>query len=153
LVPGHTNYLWIQADTPGTYPGACSEYCGAEHAWMFLRVIAQPQAEFDAWRQQQQQPAAAPQGEAAQGAQVFQRLTCMNCHAIAGTAANARIGPDLTHVGSRQTLGAGRVENRPDTMARWITNPHELKPGVLMPGFQLSEADLHALVAYLETLK
>ena len=153
LVPNQTNHIWLQADAPGTYLGACSEYCGAEHAWMLLRVIAQPQAEFDAWQRQQLQDAAAPAGDAARGAQIFQQQTCVSCHAIAGTGASARVGPDLTHLAGRETIGAGRAANTPDNLARWIANPHELKPGVLMPGFQLSEPDLRALVAYLETLK
>jgi cytochrome c oxidase subunit 2 len=92
-------------------------------------------------------------GDAARGALIFQQQTCVNCHAIAGSGANARAGPDLTHIAGRQTLGAGRLENTPDNLARWIANPHELKPGVLMPGFQLSKADLTALVAYMETLR
>jgi cytochrome c oxidase subunit 2 len=154
LVPGHPNQIWLAANTPGTYFGACSEYCGAEHAWMLLRVIAQPQAEFDAWQQQQAQAAATPAaGDAARGARLFQQQTCVNCHAIAGTGANARVGPDLTHIASRQTLGAGRIDNTPENLARWLANPQELKPGALMPRFQFSDADLQALVAYMETLK
>ena len=153
LLPDQQNHIWLQADAPGTYLGACSEYCGAEHAWMLIRVIAQPQAEFDAWQRQQLQAAAAPAGDAARGAQIFRQQTCVSCHAIAGTDASARVGPDLTHLASRETIGAGRVANTPDSLARWIANPHELKPGVLMPGFQLSEPDIRALVAYLETLK
>lgn len=154
MTPGVTRHLTLQADAPGTYLGACSEYCGTEHAWMLLRVIAQPPDEFDAWLRQQQQPAAAPTGgDAARGAQIFQQQTCVSCHAIAGTGASARVGPDLTHIGGRQTLGAGRVENTPEQMARWIANPHELKPGVQMPGFALPEDDLRALAAYLEALR
>lgn len=151
--PGSANQLWIEADAPGTYLGGCSEYCGAEHAWMLIRVIAQPPAEFDAWLRAQAQPAPAPAGDAARGAQVFQQQTCVNCHAIAGTSASARVGPDLTHLASRETIGAGRVANTPDNLARWVADPHALKPGVLMPGFQLSPDDLRALIAYLETLK
>jgi cytochrome c oxidase subunit 2 len=154
ITPDQPNHIWLRADTPGTYLGYCSEYCGNEHAWMLIRVIAQPQAEFDAWQRAEAQPAAAPAGgDAARGALIFQQHTCVSCHAIAGTSGAARVGPDLTHLAARQTLGAGRIANTPDNLARWIANPHELKPGVLMPGFQLPPDDLRALVAYLETLK
>ena len=154
MVPGHPNHIWLQADTPGTYLGACAEYCGEQHAWMRLRVIAQPQAEFDAWQQQQRQAPAAPtSGDAAQGVQEFQEHTCANCHAIAGTAATARAGPDLSHLASRQTLGAGVLQNTPDNLMKWLADPQVVKPGNHMPSLRLTDAELRALVAYLETLK
>jgi cytochrome c oxidase subunit II len=153
-VPGHPNHIWIEADTPGTYLGACAEYCGEQHAWMRLRVIAQPQAEFDAWQQQQRQAPAAPTGgDAAAGALVFQQHTCVNCHTISGTGARADAGPDLSHVASRQTLGAGVLANTPDNLIRWLADPQAVKPGNHMPSLRLTEADLRALVAYLETLR
>jgi cytochrome c oxidase subunit 2 len=153
-VPGHPNNLWVEATTPGTYLGTCAEYCGEQHAWMRLRVIAQPQAEFDAWQQQQAQAPAVPAGgDAAQGAQIFQQRTCANCHAIAGTAAAARAGPDLSHLASRQTLGAGILENTPDNLRKWLADPQAVKPGNHMPSLRLNDADLRALVAYMETLQ
>lgn len=151
-IPGSTNYLWLQANTPDVYLGACSEYCGTQHAWMRIRVIAQPQAEFDQWLQQQRAAATPSGSDAMRGAQVFQQNTCVNCHAIQQTGTNWA-GPNLGHLGSRQTIGAGVIENTPDNLAAWITNPQQFKPGVKMPGYQLSPADLHALVAYLESLK
>jgi cytochrome c oxidase subunit 2 len=154
MVPGHSNHLWIEADTSGIYLGACAEYCGNQHAWMRLRVIAQPQAEFDAWQQQQRQAAAAPGGgDAAQGALIFQQRTCVNCHAIAGTPAAARAGPDLSHLASRQTLGAGVLDNTPENLMKWLTDPQAVKPGNHMPSLRMAEAELRALVAYLETLQ
>ncbi|MEZ4865229.1 MAG: cytochrome c oxidase subunit II [Caldilineaceae bacterium] len=184
MIPGHTNYLWVEASTPGLYLGACSEFCGAQHAWMRLRVIAQTPAAFDAWQQGQLQSppplvaagaltatapvsatvaqrvtaasaitATASMTLAVQGAQRFQALTCKNCHAIAGTGATATVGPNLTHVASRQTLGAGVLENTPANLQKWIENPQAVKPGNQMPHFQLSQADVAALVAYLETLQ
>lgn len=154
MIPGTKNYLWVAADTPGVFEGACAEFCGAQHARMRIRVVAQGQAEFDAWQQGQAAAAAVPTaGVAAQGAQLFGNLTCANCHAIAGTAAQARVGPDLTHVASRQTLGAGVIQNTPANLSSWIVNPHAIKPGVLMPGFQLPNDQVQQLVAYLETLK
>lgn len=153
MIPGHTNYVWLQADEPGTYLGACVEYCGTQHAWMRLRVIAHPPEEFAAWQQQQQQTPTVPTtGEAARGAQLFNDLTCVNCHAVRGRS-DALAGPDLTHVASRETLGAGVIENTRENLADWITNPHAIKPGTYMPGFQLPDEDLQALLDYMETLE
>ncbi len=154
MVPGHTNEILLFADKPGIYLGACAEYCGTQHAWMRIQVVAQPQAEFDSWQQAQAHGAVVPvDALAKQGAQRFQQLTCISCHAIGGTGANAQVGPDLTHIASRNTLGAGIIENTPDNLARWIANPHAIKQGVLMPNLQLGDADIRALVAYMEALK
>lgn len=153
-VPGKTNFIWLQADKPGSYAGTCSEFCGVQHAWMRILAIAQPQAEFDAWQQQQLRGApAATGGDVAQGAKLFQQMTCVNCHAIGGTPFQARVGPDLTHVASRQTLAAGLMPNTPDNLTRWMRNPQAVKPGTYMPNLQLSDNDVRALVAYMETLK
>jgi cytochrome c oxidase subunit II len=154
MIPGTPpNMVWLAADRPGVYEGACAEYCGLQHAWMRIRVIAQPQAEYDAWvRQQQAAAATSSSGEAARGEQVFRGLTCVNCHAISGIS-DAQAGPNLTHLASRTTLGAGIIQNTPEHLARWIVNPHDIKPGVQMPGYQLSQADLRDLVAYLGSLK
>ncbi len=155
-IPGQTNFLWISADQPGVYGGACAEYCGTQHAWMRIRVIAQPPAEFDAWQQQQRQPPATPaDGDAARGAQIYQQLTCVNCHTLGDTPGQPNAGPNLTHLASRQTLGAGVIENTPGNLARWIARPGEFKPGVFMPGYEqtLTDDDLRALVAYLGSLR
>jgi cytochrome c oxidase subunit 2 len=153
-VPGHINYIWLHASEAGTYLGACSEYCGAQHAWMRIRVIAQPPEEFEAWQKEQLRvPTRPAKGEAALGAELFEGLTCVNCHAVSGTLAKAVIGPDLTHLASRQTLGAGVLENTPSNLAKWLSNPHTVKPGVLMPNMKLTENEINLLVAYLETLK
>jgi cytochrome c oxidase subunit 2 len=147
LTPGYPTDIWLQADRPGVYLGACAEFCGAQHAWMRIRVIAEPAAVFAAWVQQQRQPPPPPQGpEAAVGVQLYQEDTCGRCH---GTG----IGPDLSHVASRQTLAAGLLENTPADLARWLADPQAVKSGSLMPNFHLSGADVRALVAYLETLK
>lgn len=154
MIPGQTNTLWLSTAEPGVYEGACAEYCGTQHAWMRVRVIALPQAEYEAWLQQQQQPAALPAaGEIAQGAQLFQNLTCVNCHAIGGTGATAQVGPNLTHLAGRATLGAGILENTPENLASWIVNPQAIKRGVQMPGYQLTDDELRALVAYLGSLE
>lgn len=150
LIPGRTNRLSLYADEPGTYLGQCAEFCGLEHAGMLLRVVAHPPAEFDTWLAAQQQPRAAPAGDLArQGQQLFFSQTCIDCHTIAGTDARGTNGPDLTHLGSRQTLAAGLLDNTPANVARWLENPQAIKPGALMPAFKLSQNDVEALVAYL----
>lgn len=154
-VPGRANTMSLKVDTPGTYEGACAEYCGAQHAWMRIHVIAQSRNDFNAWLKQQKQPAAAPaDAMAKQGQQVFQSNTCVNCHTIAGSAGSGSVGPSLTHVGSRETLGAGVLNSSAANLETWIRNPQQVKPGVLMPSFNsLSDADLQALAHYLEGLK
>ena len=152
MIPGKTNYIWIAADNPGTFGGACSEYCGQHHAWMRLLVMAHPQAEFEAWEQQQlQAPPAPSDGQIEAGARIFQERTCVNCHMIGTTG--VAVGPDLTHVASRETLGAGIIENTPENLAKWIADPQDIKPGSYMPDLQLSEEEVRDLVAYMETLK
>jgi cytochrome c oxidase subunit II len=153
-VPGHPNYIWMQADRPGEYLGACAEFCGNEHAWMRIKVIAQTKEDYEAWqRGQLSVPATPPDGEAGQGAKLFVADTCVNCHTIVGTPANQRIGPDLTHIGSRTTLAAGAADNTPENLFHWLKDPDSIKPQSHMPNFQLSDSDAHALVAYLETLR
>lgn len=153
-IPGHPNHIWMEAHNTGTYLGTCAEFCGPGHAWMRIRVVVQPEAEFNAWQQAQLKvPAAPTAGAAAQGAQLFLARTCQNCHALAGTPAKAQIGPDLTHLASRRTLAAGTLANTPQNLARWLADPPRIKPGALMPKLQLKEAEIRALVAYLEGLQ
>jgi cytochrome c oxidase subunit 2 len=153
LVPGKTNQMSILIDRPGTFAGTCNQYCGMQHAWMRIVVVAETADQFDAWAQRQRQ-SVVPTG--ARGEQVFMQNTCVNCHAIRGLSPTPppRVGPDLTHVGSRTTLGAGVVDNTPTNLGDWIRDPQAIKPGVLMPSFKsLSSTDLKALVDYLEGLK
>jgi cytochrome c oxidase subunit II len=153
-VPGHPSFVWMQAEAPGTYLGACAEYCGTQHAWMRIVVVAEPQAEFDAWERHQREPAAAPATEAAaRGAQVFGARTCIMCHAIEGSGGRARVAPDLTHIAQRESLGAGVLVNTPADLARWLGDPQGVKPGSHMPNAQLSNAEISDLVAYFETLR
>jgi cytochrome c oxidase subunit 2 len=152
--PGHPVTYSISVDKAGTYLGTCAEFCGAQHAWMRIRVIAQTPTDFNRWLAQQAAvPTPAASDQASQGAQLFQSLTCSSCHAIAGTAAQARIGPDLTHLADRQTLGAGVLNNTPANLKRWLTNPQAFKPGSFMPNLHLQPDQVDALVAYLESLK
>lgn len=151
VIPGQPNTLWIEADEPGTYLGVCAEFCGTQHAWMRLRVIAQPPAEFDAWLRDQAQPIAQPAtAEARQGQQIFAGRTCASCHAVSGTGRAPDVGPNLAHLGDRETLGAGVIENTRENLSRWLANPNSIKPGSLMPNLNLTDEEVAALVAYLE---
>lgn len=152
LVPGKTNSMSILVQRPGTFDGSCNQYCGLQHAWMRLRVVAEPPDQFNAWLQQQ---AASVTPTGGRGEQVFQQNTCVSCHTIRGLpGAAGTVGPDLTHVGGRATLGAGVIDNTPAGMRAWVADPQAIKPGVLMPAFAaLSGDDMSALVDYLESLK
>jgi cytochrome c oxidase subunit II len=152
LVSGRTNYTWLQADQPGRYRGQCAEFCGLQHANMAFYVVAEPRASFDQWLEAAGAPPSPPSGEAAAGKDVFLSSTCVGCHAIEGTPADARVGPDLTHVAGRRTLFAGTVLNTRANLERVVTDPQSVKPGVAMPPTQLSDQELRALVDYLEQL-
>ena len=154
MIPGRTRRLWLEVDEPGIYSGSCAEFCGAQHAWMRLRLVAHSPAEFDNWLTSQTVLSSIPVlTEAATGAQLFAARTCSNCHAIRGTNATARIGPDLTHVALRSTLASGLLENTPENLAAWLKNPHTIKPGTLMPNLYLTDEEITQLVTYLETLQ
>jgi len=154
LLPGQTSTIRLQADRPGTYRGLCAEFCGLQHAWMDYAVVAESPADFDAWSARQRQDAPEPTDDATKrGRDLFLSGSCMLCHAIQGTPGGGRQAPDLTHVASRASLGAGRLANTPENLAAWIRDPQQLKPGVNMPAHPLPDADMNALVAYLETLK
>lgn len=155
MIPGQTNTITIQADQPGTYPGECAEFCGLQHAHMELVVTAQSQADYDQWAHQQKQPAIDPPVGSIEksGQQDFLGSACVYCHAIQGTNASGRLGPDLTHFASRATIGAGVLPNTLANLAGWISNAQGIKPGNLMPPMNLDPDQLQALLAYLETLK
>lgn len=150
MVPGTTNRLRLFTRSPGTYDGQCAEFCGIEHAWMRIRVIAQPRADFDAWLSSQAAPRTA---DANGGERIFLANICVSCHTIRGTAAAGTAGPDLTHVGSRETIGAGVLANDVANMRDWLADPQRVKPGVLMPRVPLSEPELNALAQYMVSLK
>ena len=154
LIPGKINTMWLQADKPGVYRGQCAEYCGLQHAKMALWVVAEPQEQFNAWRQNQVQQAVPASSDAQKrGQQIFFSSTCVMCHAINGTPAGSNIGPNLTHVGSRQMIAAATLVNTRDHLAQWIKDPQTFKPGNRMPQHNFSDADLQALVEYLQSLK
>jgi cytochrome c oxidase subunit 2 len=153
-IPGDENSLWFQADSAGIYRGLCAEFCGHQHAKMGFLLIAEPPGEFAGWLARQRDTASTPTDSLAlRGKDVFFASPCVMCHAISGTPAGSRIGPDLTHLASRRTLAAGTLPNTRANLMGWIVDPQAIKPGTKMPPNQLSGPDLVALVAYLETLK
>jgi len=154
MIPGQTNRVTLEADQAGTYRGQCAEFCGLQHAHMAFYVVAEPRAKFDAWLARESNPAAPPATpELERGQQVLLGSACVYCHTIDGTNASGKIGPDLTHLASRMSLGAGLLPNSKGYLAGWILDPQHLKPGNKMPGTDLTGSDLQALLAYLESLK
>lgn len=152
LIPNHPNSMWIDPHEAGVYLGQCAQYCGTQHAKMLLRIYVQPRDEFDRWIREQRQPAFGSD-VVSEGQRIFETTACVNCHAVSGTVANGRFGPDLTHLMSRDTLAAGAAANTPDNLRLWIRDPDTIKPGSLMPAMQLNEQQLDALTNYLETLR
>jgi cytochrome c oxidase subunit 2 len=155
LLPGITSTIELRADREGIYDGPCAEFCGAEHALMALRVVAEPPDRYAAWAAAQGASAAPVPADAlaAHGMQVFERSACASCHTVRGTSAVGMLAPDLTHLMSRQTIAAGALPNDAADLARWIRDPGAVKPGTTMPAVPLSAPDLQALIAWLTTLK
>jgi cytochrome c oxidase subunit II len=151
MIPGRTNRLSLQADRAGTFRGQCAEYCGVSHALMAFTVLAMPAAEFQQWLEAARRPA---EGARRPGLEIFERNGCGACHAVRGTAAGGAVGPDLSHLGGRGSIGAGVLPMSAASIARFITEPEAVKPGVAMPGYPgLAPADLDALASYLEGLR
>jgi cytochrome c oxidase subunit II len=154
LIPNHPNTMWMDPHRSGIFVGQCAQYCGTQHAKMLLRVSVDSPEDFDAWVRAQQQSSIQLQDEKViAGRRVFETTACINCHAIKGTAANGRFGPDLTHLMSRRTIASGAAENTTEKLRLWIQKPDAIKPGSLMPAMQLTDAELDAVVRYLETLQ
>lgn len=153
MIPGRRTFLRLQADTPGSYGGQCAEYCGGPHALMGLVVVAHEPRAFEAWRRRQSAPAVTA-AIPSRGAEVFRTSGCGACHAVAGTAFNGLAGPDLSHIGSRRTLGAGILPNNQGVLAGWISDSQALKPGNRMPAYPvLSGQDLRDVSAWLDSLE
>jgi len=151
-IPGLVNQQWIQADSPGTYSGQCTQYCGAGHARMGFEVIAEDARKFEIWRDAQRRPASsAATASEEHGYKLFMDR-CAGCHTVRGTKATGAHAPDLTHLNSRQRLAAGLLINTPDHLMNWITRAQQLKPGSRMPSINLSEADADALAIFLSKL-
>jgi cytochrome c oxidase subunit 2 len=154
LIPGQVNIFYLTADRPGTYRGQCAEFCGAQHAFMALYVVAEPKPQFARWLEHQRESAREPTtDEQKRGQQVFLGGPCAMCHAVQGTPAGALTGPDLTHVASRLSIGAGRLPNTRGHRAGWILDAQTQKPGNLMPPIVLAPNDLQALLSYIDILE
>jgi len=155
MIPGRVNRLTLKSDVPGEFLGNCAEYCGGQHALMRLLVVVEPEADFARWREEQSRPASAPDDEfLALGRDAFFRARCGECHTVRGTSATGKEGPDLTHIGSRKTLGAAVLDNHIGTLGGWIAGTQAVKPGSLMPDTRsLNGRELRALSAWLENLK
>ena len=155
LIPNRINELWMDPHRTGIFLGQCAQYCGTQHAKMLQRVSVDTAEEFDAWVRAQQQPAvhAVRDESAVAGRRVFETTACINCHAIRGTVANGRFGPDLTHLMSRATIASGAAENTPENLRVWLKDPDAIKPGSLMPAMKMTDPELDALVGYMQSLR
>ncbi len=156
MIPGLTNYIRIVASRPGNYQGECTVYCGVQHAHMRLLVVAQPQTSYRDWRRAQLKDASLPAGSAAQqGEQVFMRAACPLCHTVRGLGdVNGTVGPDLTHLASRQYIGANSFPNDKADLESWVSQAQTLKPGCEMPDLNaFSGSELRDLTTFLRELK
>ena len=151
MIPGRTNRMSLLATKEGTYRGPCAEYCGTSHALMAFSVVVMAPDAFRQWLAGQAAPSPAAGDD---GAGSFLRNGCGACHRVAGTAATGTLGPDLSHLGSRESLGAGILPNTREAIARFIANPDRIKPGSKMPAFDMLPAgEIDAIAAWLETLE
>jgi cytochrome c oxidase subunit 2 len=154
MIPGMDNFLWVTINKPGIYEGTCSEFCGEQHAWMRIRVVAQTPDDFNKWLSGHAGAAILPATALARnGESIFMNASCSGCHSIQGTLANGMEGPNLTHFGSRQTMLAGMMENTPQNLEKWLNDPQKIKPGAHMPRFIFNKDSVRALTAYLTQLK
>lgn len=155
LIPGHPNFIRIEASHPGNYTGQCASYCGEEHALMRLLVVAQPSDEYQAWVEGQLKPGADPKTpDAVAGEQIFLSGACSMCHTVRGTVAGGRVAPDLTHIASRQYIAANVFPNNRGNLEAWITHAQSMKPDAQMPDLtQFTGTQLQQLTDYLQQLK
>jgi cytochrome c oxidase subunit II len=155
MIPGRVTRLALTPTKTGVFRGACAEYCGTSHALMSFDVVVHEKQDFERWLAHQSAPARSPSApEAARGQELFLANGCGACHTVRGTPANGVVGPDLTHVGGRLSIGAGTLPNEVDALVKWIARTEHTKPGVLMPQFgMLPEEDLQALAVYLKGLE
>jgi cytochrome c oxidase subunit 2 len=155
MIPGRTTHLRLTAERPGIYRGQCAEYCGGPHALMSFPLVAMPAEDYAAWFARESGPALAPSNELEQrGQSLFISAGCGACHAVRGTAAAGTIGPDLTHIGSRRSVGIDTLALTADNITRFIRDGQHVKPGNHMPEFRIfSTAEQAALAAYLLSLR
>lgn len=157
MTPGHIETVYLRADEPGIYRGACYEFCGIQHALMGFELVAHPAEAFEAWLAREREPAAAPTDALGRrGLEVYRQAECDSCHPIQGLVpkgAMGVVGPDLTHFASRRTLAAASWENNRGFLGGWILDPQAMKPGSRMPPSVLDPEELDALLHFLEGLR
>ena len=152
LIPNRVNHMWIQPRETGLFVGQCAEYCGTQHAHMLLRVFVHSDEDFKAWVAEQQKDAARV-ASARIGRETFENTACVNCHTVRGVTEIGQFGPDLTHLMSRTTIGAGAAPNDKENLVAWITDPAHFKPGARMPAMKLNAEQINHVADYLMTLK
>jgi len=152
VIPGQVNETWLEARTAGDSRGMCGEYCGLQHSMMALDVRAESPQAFKRWADERRASAKPPTTPTARSGRVVFVRSCGVCHAVAGSDALGRMAPDLTHIASRTTIGAGALTNTPAHLAEWIRNAPGVKEGARMPAMPLTDAELRDVIAYLETL-
>lgn len=151
MIPGRVNRLSLLATKPGTYRGPCAEYCGTSHALMAFTAVAMEPEAFRQWLAARSVPSA---GVGLPGRDLFLRNGCGACHRVSGTEADGRVGPDLSHIGSRVTIGAGILSNDAEALRSFIAHPQQIKPGSRMPGFSmLPDRDIAEIAAWLKGLE
>ncbi|MGE5563451.1 MAG: cytochrome c oxidase subunit II [Bacillota bacterium] len=154
LIPGRENDITIVPRKTGMFRGQCAEYCGTQHAHMSLVVVVESYPDFLKWWSHQLQPAPMPTTPLTMaGYKYVTTGPCSACHNIGGTPAGGTVAPDLTHLASRRSLAAGTMPMNTGNLYGWVEDPQSLKPGVKMPTIGMEPDQLHAVVAYLETLK
>ncbi|MDO9418501.1 cytochrome c oxidase subunit II [Pararhizobium sp.] len=150
MIPGRTNVLSMTATRPGIYRGPCAEFCGTSHALMAFSVIAASPPEFEDWLAEQR----LDRPVANAGADLFRKHGCSACHTVRQIGARGTLGPDLSNLGARQTVGAGILPNTKDNIALFIRDAAVVKPGARMPSFaMLPPADISAIADFLKGLK
>ena len=153
-IPGHPNNLFLKPIREGLFLGQCAEYCGSQHSLMRIMANVVSPKEFETWIKSQSKVPAPPTDKISQhGEELFMSKTCVQCHAIGGTKATARVAPDLTHIADRKTIGAGVIANNLENLTQWIMDPQQFKPGSYMPNMRLTKSEAHDIAYYLENLK
>jgi cytochrome c oxidase subunit 2 len=150
-IPGQVTSSWLHADSTGRFRGQCAEFCGLQHANMVFYVVAEEPEEFERWVANEASEARTPSAATTAGQDVFLQSSCVGCHAIRGTDADAQLGPDLTHLATRATIG-GVFRNDRANLEQFVRDPHQLKPGVAMPPSELTDSEIQLLVDYLMAL-
>lgn len=172
MIPGRVTRMALEPTRTGRFEGVCAEFCGMSHAKMRFVAVVSEAGDFDQWLEEEgasgpralddvatpapatRADAAVTSGPDARGRDVFLSAGCAACHTVRGTRARGTLGPDLTHVGSRETLAAGILPNDAAAIAAWIADPERFKPGVHMPPFGMfADADVRAVASWLSSLR